>query len=377
MRNMKGKILFVFGIIVIIGLIIIARREQNSEKDKIVEIGVLSFLSGAYAEMGTDLMRGVQIGVNQYNNMENNKLKIKLLIEDGKAEAKTAIACFNKLLLNHPTAIIVGGDYQVSAIAPIADKNNIPVIVTNVGNKEFLKSNSNRWMVRDWIPISSIAKTVAFYSIKNYAFKTAAVITVQSDYGKDAQEAFCSEFIKNGGQIVMVQNFSTTPDVRNQVVALLSKNPEVIFVSGHGPGYVSTINQIREQGFKGIILTDTGAKNPENIKKLVSREKIIFADTYFGNSLTNKSNDFVNEYQKTFNSSPSLYSAFGYDSISILIDAMLKSNMSNTEIKNNLYKIQAFPSLNGLLTIKDDGDCDLNCSVKTFDDSGNIIVLEE
>ena len=65
--------------------------------DSVVRVGVLSFLSGQYAEMGQDMTNGIILAKDELN-ASNPGFKIELIIEDGKAKAKDSVNAFNKLL---------------------------------------------------------------------------------------------------------------------------------------------------------------------------------------------------------------------------------------------------------------------------------------
>ena len=95
---------------------------KGRHEDDVIRIGVLSFLTGNFAEMGVDLVDGAQLAVEALNKsgwMLENIKRAELIVEDGKVEPKTTVAGFRKLLLSNPLCAIVAGDTPVPAAAPL------------------------------------------------------------------------------------------------------------------------------------------------------------------------------------------------------------------------------------------------------------------
>jgi len=375
------KLLIGIGMVFVLCVIVfgVYKNCQEPHDNRSIQVGVLSFLTGTYGQMGTDFLRGIQLYADEVNNtrMRENKKseKISLEIEDGKANAKESINCFNRLLLHKPRVMIVAGDYQVAAIAPLADKTRIPIVTSIVGNQSFMDYNKGGWMFRNWLPITLISRVVARYAYKGLRAKKSAILFSQTEYGEDAASAYKDEFTKLGGLICSEQTYAAdTHSVRDLVVRILNDKPDQIFVTGYGPGYIAALQQIRECGWNGLILTDTTATNPETLSNVNNMEGIVFADTIFGDEpASDVVRVFKEAYRQKYSSEANIYAAFGYDTMRIIVEC-ISSEDSSEMIREKIKRIK-FNSLSGLVKFTESGDCDIEIAIKMMKKDGKHIAV--
>lgn len=367
MKNKKWFIILGIVALLAIFMIVLFNNKHHEENDNEIKIGVLSFLTGDYANIGNDLVKGASVFLD--TNLQSGK-KIVLIVEDGKGTAKDSFLALQRLLQKKPKAIIVAGDYQVPAVAKSLNENQIPAIATIVGNGSFLKDNTKQWVFRDWLPISQIANTMANYVIQCGKYKQIAILYVDSEWGHEAQDSFTVE--ANGKiKIVACQSYSVgIRDLRPQIASILSKKPDAIYLSGYGPSYISAVNQIREAS-KIDIITETSINNPETKKHIKDFSNIYFSDSGFNLDENETSRKFKQWYYKKYGNYPTIYAAFGYDAMHLLVSAIDQSDMSNISIRNQLKNIKGFDSLNGHVTFLPDGNCSIKTLIRRMDVNGN------
>src|SRR6266568_1649198 len=116
MRNTTRKILL--GLIpMIVMLVVIGGCSKRGAEDAGIKLGVLLPLTGEAASFGQDCQKGIQLALEEAN-LEKGK-PITAFFEDSKADPKTAVAAFNKLVgVNKVTAVI--GDMFSSTTLAVA-----------------------------------------------------------------------------------------------------------------------------------------------------------------------------------------------------------------------------------------------------------------
>ena len=91
---------------------------------------------------------------------------------------------------------------------------------------------------------------------------------------------------------------------------------------------------------------------------------------------TNEFNKFKTAYLKTFNEEPSLFSAYGYDAMQMIIYA-LNSGTSNSDIHNGFKSLKEIDTFSGKLVVLPDGDCDLPLMIGLMKSNGTYDILKE
>ena len=99
--------------------------------------------------------------------------------------------------------------------------------------------------------------------------KTAAVFYIDTMYGVESYNAFSSEFMKEGCDVVAKDSFPyLASDLRTSITKIIKHNPDVVYITGFGPTYIVAINQFRELGYSGLIALDAAVVDPRVKKTL-------------------------------------------------------------------------------------------------------------
>lgn len=369
--NKNVKVLVFLGALSISLFEIIAynafQKDVRQRESGDVTIGILSFLTGDYANIGQDIVKGASVFLDSCpTNLHGH---VNLLIEDGKGAARDSLLAIRKLIQHDPMAMIIAGDYQVPAVAPVLNSEQIPSIATVVGNGKFLQNNVHEWVFRDWLPITQISRTLARYVVDIGRYKRVSVLYIDAEWGHEAYNSFKQE-VEGKVDVVAVQSYSTdTHDLRPQIINLLANNPDVIYLSGYGPSYIVAVNQIRENSMIDII-TETSINNPKNKKHIKDFSNIIFSDSSFNLGDNDEVVSFKNSYENKYGESPTIYSAFGYDAMHLLMVAIEKSDGTRQSIRDQISRINNFRSLNGTISFLKGGDCEIQTIIRRMNKRG-------
>lgn len=364
----KNKLLVVVGVAVLIGMIgynII--HKQLLGQDNTVKIGVLSFMTGTYAQMGNDLANGILLAKEEYEGGADHLMKVELKIEDGKGEGKTSASAFARLQQWGMDASIIAGDNQVPTVAPVVIRDKIPTVATIISNSKCIDLNANDvWIFRDWISVTSMADATADFAVEKLGVSKFAILKMRSEFGDEAEHAFNKRISESGGSVVHVDSFNETDtDARNIITKTLSNKPNAIYVAGHGVCYGVVINQLRECGFDGFILTVDAVISPETKSQIKDKRNIYFSSFIEPNTLIY--NSFKERYKKRFGREASIYAAYGYDSLNILILGFNGQKLSAYDLRNNILNHETYHVVLGTLKFKANGDCTIPVAVRSMD----------
>lgn len=373
MKKYKGKV--VCTVLVVFALVGVLSVHVLMKSSKAYTIGALSVLSGPFAEIGQDFAYGMRFARDEFAKRTN--VEIELRIEDGKAEAKTSVSAFRKLLFEGLTASILVGDNQVPAVAPIVSRQQIPTIATSTANSAFLEYNQPEpWIFRNFASITLCSGSIAKFAIEDLKKQRVGLLYMSGNYGQESKEAFQSVFMKLGGKVVGSEEFQQDSlDVKNLVTKILNEKPDVVFVSGYGMSYCSTMNQVREMGFVGPILTGDSISNPESLKNVKNLEEVYFTNQIFPD--TRATSDFKGAFFKRYGRTANLYTAYGYDSFMILAEAICEASGDKRGIRDSLLKMKSKQILLGEISFTKNGDCVVPLVINQMHSNGRQVALKQ
>ena len=379
---MKNKV-WIGIVVVLIAIVVfwgIHNQNRESDNQNTIKVGVVAFLSGQLGQVGNDYLDGIKLAQKKVNTIHEG-LEIELFIEDAKNSSKEAVASFKKIQMHDVSAFLMCGDNQVPPTVPLAITAKIPVLASILGSTKSLELNhtGDTWLFINWISIKLISESLADYSASELGLKQIALLTVESEYGEEARNVFSERFKKNGGSISNSETFAQdATTLRLQISKILAHKPQAIYVVGFGGAYIAAINQIKETGFDGVILTETSIINPESKQGISDFNNIIYADTEFEFAQSVPyGKAFFDSYVEEYGKEPSLFSAFGYDSVMLLVNAVQTSGTSKRDIRDGLLKIQNEQTLNGSVSFQSNGEVTFLPILKKLDKNGNFTVISK
>ncbi len=361
----KGAYLVLF-VTVVLCAVSCGRPFQVKSKVDVCRIGAIVFLTGPQAATGTEVQNAFELAkdeVNAKGGIHGHLLEI--LYQDSKDNPIEAISAFNRLLLEDVPVVITTGDVVSLKVAPIAAAKHIPLVTTVAAGPDITKQGKSVFQV--FIPAIRQAKTVADYAFKTLHLKKVAILYINNEFGTTTSKTFKETFEGQGGQVLSEDTFEISDrDVRSQIVKLKEQHPEAIYVSGFGPAYPAAFKQLKELGFNGVMLTDSGMDVPWYRAQMgTAGDGVYFTSTAFDDKADRIAASFKSKYQLRFHSEPSFCAAFAYETLKLVASAMSKSDCARENFCNQLAKIRQEGVL-GRISFNDDRSLDFPLTVSTW-----------
>ena len=381
-KNVSLISLVIFIAIVAVSYFIISNSlkvKEEENKKKIVKIGVVMPQTGFLASPGKNVIKGIKLYVDEFNNTHND-LNIELVIEDSKSDPKTGVTALNKLINIDKVKIVIGdlGSPIFLAMAPVAEKNKVILISPGASNPKVREAGD--YIFRIYTSDEFDGKVMANYLIKDKQVDKCAVLFFTNDYGVGLKDAFIKEFKNNNGKIQLSESFSDkTLDFKNIIQKLKENNISNIYFIGSPKQDAYFLKQVKEMGYNCNLFGNLGFEDKEFISIAKgSFEKVIYSAPYFiATDTTNiKVVKFVSNFQKKYNEMPDLTSALGYDVANILGYVLVKVGFDVNKVKDELYKVKNFNGVTGNTSFDKKGDVIKDILIKKIDGSGNISVIK-
>lgn len=345
---------------------------NNASVASSIPIGVAVAQTSNVALLGQEQVTGAKIAEKYFNDKGGvNGTPIKLVFQDTAGDEQGAINAFNTLITQDKVVGIVGPSLSQQAFAadPIAERAKVPILGPSNTAKGIPQIGD--YIARVSAPVAIVAPNAVKAALKlNPQIKKVAVFFAQNDsYSKSETETFQQAVKEQKLDLVTVQKFQTTDtDFQSQATNALSFNPDLVIISGLVADGGNLIKQLRELGYKGIIVGGNG-QNTSNIFPVCQAhcDGLIVAQAYSPELSTPMNQAFRDAYKAQNKKEPPQFSAQAFTGVQVFVEA-LKALDSKTKI-NTLSLEQLRTQLNQQILA---GKYDTPVGDISFDPEGEI-----
>jgi len=311
----------------------------------VVKIGAMGPMTGGAAIVGTDMLRGMQVGAKEVNDRGGVKVggksyKVEIIDMDDGAVVANSVANGRRLATLHKVPAVVGPPISSCALAVLEfnDKKPTEFLMVTMAMHPDLVRRGNKLIVRTNTPTVDVGKQLSSGSFKLKKLKTAAIIHHTDDWGTTWKEGLVEGTTAAGGKIITVEGIDERKqtDFYPQLTKIAGMNPDAIFMIAHDSVTMMMIKQAREIGYKGRMVFSEGFHEPYRNQVM---DKIEGCLSVAGpmDFVTPPAARYYDLFKKLFpNEVAQAYGGLGNDEFRIIIAAMEKA-----QSVDDPYKIRA------------------------------------
>ena len=303
-----------------------------------IKIGIVWPLTGPNSAAGHYMVAGAEIGRDKING-EGGVLgrPIKLLIEDGAQDPAISVSAAEKLITLDKIDLFMGAMGSSPTIAvstTVTRKYGIPHVVETAGAGKVTEEDGKRpnpWLFR----ISPTNRMEAEGSEKNLqkmGITRAALLLVNTDWGRDVANLFPKVLERIGGKAVMTDFFDLDQsEFLTQLTKIKSSDANGIIVAGHQATIALIMKQYKQLRLTQKVLTLGGGIVPEGLVELAGKDAAegVYINTFFTpwfpelTKIPQEAKWFVDEYLKRGNPVKGFGECFrGYDGLKAMKAAL-------------------------------------------------------
>ena len=331
-----------------------------------IKVGINLALSGNLASYGKATLDGIKLKADEINaagGIGGNK--IILIVEDNKGDQTETKNAYKKLAGSDKVVTVIGPITSTNAIAVRRDaaELKVPVISPTATNDKVTLRNP--YMFRTCFNDSFQGRIAANFAIKEKGYKTAAImVDMNSDYSKGLSESFKKAFESAGGKIITQEGYQQKDtEFGAQLKKIKESAAQTVFVPGYPPEVPLIIKQAKVIGLDARLCGADGWDNEAVINGSGNNiEGCFIVGAFSREDKRDAVRNFVASFEKTFNDKPGTFEALGYDSLSILAEA-LKKGTTPEAVKDGLHAIKDFEAVTGKTTLTPDGDVEKNAVI--------------
>ena len=279
-------------------------------------------LTGSNAQLGVNIVNGVQLAVNQHNQA-NPTCQVQLKKLDTEGTPDKAPGVVTQVVSDQNTIGVVGLPFsgESKATGAIFKQAGLTQITPSATNPALSKNGWNtffRGLANDNVQGPAAAKFMA----GKLGAKKVCVIQDDSDYGTGLAKA-TNEALTKTGLDATCQDKVTTGQKDFAAVAskVVAAQPQVVFYAGYYAEGAPLDQQLSNRGFNGTFLGPDGVKDAEFIKLAgdASNNAFFTCPCTPGELVP----QFADAYKGVSGgSAPGTYSLEGYDATTILLKAI-------------------------------------------------------
>ncbi|MDR1072565.1 MAG: ABC transporter substrate-binding protein [Treponema sp.] len=307
----------------------------------VIAIGGIFPLSGQMAVYGVECKNGIELAIEEINAQGGiNGKKIVLISEDDEGNPEKTVNAYKKLTTSDKATIIIGSLTSgcTQAITSLAQAQKVLLVAPAATTASL--TDAGDYIFRACFTDPFQGSVGGIFAAANLGAKKAAILYDNgNDYSVGLKDNFITAFQGRGGAIAASESYNTGDvDFNAQLTTIKAANPDVVYL----PNYYSTVSLIAKQlRAQGVDTPIVGADGWDGLTENAGDEVIngFYSNHYAADYTDLKVVNFVQAFQKKYNSVPVSFAALGYDSLYMIRDAIVKADsVDSTRVRDALVQ---------------------------------------
>lgn len=317
----------------------------NGTNTSPIKVGVIGPMSGFESFIGPDILKGVQVAVDQINaNGGILGRQVQIVTADTAGDAVDAVPALRKLINVDQVNLIVGpSSLEAEAVLPILQQSKIPDVI--VGGTTQLDNLVSKYVWRSSPSDNLLGVAMAYYAISK-GYTKAALVFGSNESAQTLKAPVEDAFKRHGGSIVA--DISLVPDqssYRSEIEQIYAANPQVVFTQVDAQTGATLFSEIKELKGLGLPFIGTDVTASSDFIKAITpavAQKVLTSlqGTSKGGPATS---EFTQLYQAKFNATPVELADYGYDGMNVLALAVDAAGSLNGDAVGAKMKTVADP----------------------------------
>lgn len=337
-------------------------------------IGVLVPLNGPNSKYGDMVVRGLNMGVSDWNDRHPDQ-KVTLAIKDAGSDPAGAAASFDELTRKEGVLGVIGplGTQAAKEVTPLAGRDGVPLIALTQKEDE----SDHPYVLHAIVDSRDLVRTLVRYCREKLKYERFACLFPNDRYGQRLAKIFSEVVQEQGGNMIASASYKEKSTDFNEplqkLMTIAKKNAPLSATEGTPfealfiPDQVQTVSLIAPQlpynNVVGVTLLGTNLWSEAPLVQAggVYVEQALFATSYYPESKDQRVSAFRERYESIYNATPSYLEAQAYDALILLLqsrNATLRSGGSpgRDAVFQSMSMAKDFRGVAGTYTVNPSGD---------------------
>lgn len=292
LTRLKAVIIIIVVLVAAIGAFTAFQYLSPKPTKKVVKVGIIFPLTGAFAPFGQDCVRGVEAAIDIFNQEGVLKdVEIVPIIADSQSDPSVATSEAERLITVEGVDIIIGSyaGALAMAISQVAERHGVPMFEVIAAPNELTMNRGAKWIFRfgpaglyyGYAAVDFLVNELAPKMGWDIRTLRIAIVHEDSAYGTscaDGDEQRLKE-LGFGDSIVIRERYSArTTDLSPLILKLKELKVDVVLYTGYAADSQLFLRQSYELGFrpKAIIGHSAGLELPSTASAVGDLIKGVF-----------------------------------------------------------------------------------------------------
>jgi branched-chain amino acid transport system substrate-binding protein len=266
--------------------------------------------------------------------IDGKKVTLELMAEDDAGDPKQGTAVAQKLV-DAKVAGVIGHLNSGTTIpaSKLYSDAGIPQISPSATNPKYTRQGF-KTAFRVVADDTQLGGTLGKYAVETLKGKSIAVVDDRTAYGQGVAEEFAKAVEAAGGKVV-AKEFTTdkATDFNSILTTIKGKKPDVVFFGGMDAVAGPMLKQMKSLGIKAKFMGGDGICSTELVKlggDAIADDQVYCAEAG-GVEGEGKAGmeDFKTKFKAKFGTEVQVYAPYVYDSLKLMVAAMVKANSSD------------------------------------------------
>lgn len=335
-----------------------------------ITIGFSGQLTGKMSDLGVFGRNGATLAVEKINADGGiHGRPLKLISQDDKNTPEGALKA-DKALIEAGAVAIIGHMTSSQTMASISYINGTDVVMISPTTSTPKLTDKNDSFFRTMVENPIQSKELADYA--RSALDIESVLTVAESDNKSYSFSFTDSFTKTfeqlGGKVVgKIAYSASSPSNWDSIIDnLVANQPDAILLTCPAQDAVSIVQRIRNSGLKTRILSGAWAYTEKMLQWGGQyAEGIIFVIDFAPDNPNPAFIKFRESYKNRFGSNPNFASAFSYEAVLALAEALKRTKGKSKGLAQALAPSDTIEGVIGSFKLNDFGDVERSVFIVT------------
>ena len=332
---MKKVILGIIAIIVIVGVVVLARGADNGPSitsGELIKIGAILPMTGDFAFAGEAINKGALLAIDE---AKAQGINVQYISEDDRSTAVGSTNAANKLVRTDKIhGAITATVQEVKPVAPIFASAGVPLVATWDSN-DYIKT-AGKDIFTIGFSTEGAGQKMAVYAKNNLKLSKVAVVGQEDEWSSLIASAFEKKFKELGGMVVVSEKVQPTQkDFRTTLAKIKAAGAEGIYFPFLPNTIAPFAKQSRELGITGILMTGDSI-SPDEVASAGNAAE----NMYFTNLYAKDTEDLEAKYKAKFGEGGDMtFVSFGYDGVKTVLEAVKISRKDGIPLSDAMRKV--------------------------------------
>jgi len=334
-------------LVTVAGVAAFARAGRSWAADP-VTVGVSGPLTGPNAEYGAEWKRGFDLALEVINGAGGiNGRPLQYDFQDTQSDPRQAVTVAQKFVAD-PNIVVELGDLSSTAsmaASPIYQRAGLVQFGFTNSHPDFTKGGDHMWSTAT--TQADDQPDLARLAIRELGFKRAAVLHLNTDWGRVSKDAFATSAQSLGAEIVAVEGYLPADrDFRSTLVRVRDAKPDVLVLESYYNDAALIARQARDAGVDLAIVANGAVYSPKFLElggKAV--EGVYTSSSFFPDDQRPDVQAFVQRYRAKYNSDPDWFGAGSYDALVLVGYVLNKFGTTREAVQTGFINVKDAPSV--------------------------------